>query len=58
MIHANIYTLTNSYRYSHHSTLWKYDPEIFLGSICNKACFPLAILFFSHGVLLLDLVLQ
>lgn len=31
MIHAHIYPITNSHRYSHHSTIQKHDPEIVLG---------------------------
>lgn len=46
MIHANIYAITDSCRYSHHSTLWKYDPEISLAPYVIKPALPLPYFFF------------
>lgn len=45
MIHANIYPITDPYRCSYYSTIWKYNPEIVLASLCNKNCFSPAIYF-------------
>lgn len=57
MTHASIYTITDSYRYSHHSTLWKYNPEMSLALYVIEPVFPLPY-FFSPEVLFLDLALQ
>lgn len=56
MTHANIYAITDSYRYSHHSTLWKYNPEMSLALYVIESVFPC--IFFSPEVLFLDLALQ
>lgn len=56
MTHASIYAITDSYRYSHHSTLWKYNPEMSLALYVIEPLSPA--IFFSPEVLFLDLALQ